>query len=73
VASSSPAVGSLAYNQAPGYVTVQAMARMPIRPGLVAQLNANNLGNAQYYDLLHPAHVVPGSGRSVLLSLSLTL
>jgi catecholate siderophore receptor len=73
LASTSPATGSGAYNQAPGYVTFQAMAKLPIRPGLTAQVNATNLGDVKYYDLLHPAHVVPGSGRTVLFSLSFTL
>jgi len=58
---------------APGYVTVQAMAKYPIRPGIDVQLNAYNLTNTKYYDLLHPSHVVPGSGPSVLLTTSFKL
>jgi catecholate siderophore receptor len=73
LASATPAAGSGLFNQAPGYVTFQAMARVPIRPGLNAQVNATNLSDVKYYDLLHPAHVVPGSGRTVLFSLSFTL
>ncbi|HEY0183051.1 MAG TPA: TonB-dependent siderophore receptor [Rhodopila sp.] len=73
LASSSPASGSNAFNLAPGYVTFQAMAKVPIRPGLTAQVNATNLADVKYYDLLHPAHVVPGSGRTVLFSLSFSL
>jgi catecholate siderophore receptor len=55
---------------APGYATAQLMAKAPIRPGVDAQLNVYN--NA-YFDLLHPAHVVPGAGRSVLLSVNFRL
>ena len=73
LASSTPAAGSGQFNQAPGYVTFQAMARVPIRPGLTAQVNASNLADVKFYDLLHPSHVVPGSGRTVLFSLSIAL
>jgi catecholate siderophore receptor len=73
LASSTPAAGSGQFNQAPGYVTFQAMARVPIRPGLTAQVNASNLADVKFYDLLHPSHVVPGSGRTVLFSLSFAL
>ena len=49
------------------------MAKYPVRPGIDLQLNAYNITNTQYYDLLHPAHVVPGSGPSVLLTTSFKL
>jgi catecholate siderophore receptor len=58
---------------APGYVTVQAMAKLPVRPGLDLQLNAYNITNTRYHDLLHPAHVVPGAGPSVLLTANFKL
>ena len=67
-AASTPNAQSQRFNIAPGYVTFQAMAKMPVRPGLDLQVNATNLANVKYYDLLHPSHVVPGSGRTVLFS-----
>ncbi|MBN8905771.1 MAG: TonB-dependent siderophore receptor [Rhodospirillales bacterium] len=72
-ASSTPNTASGRYNIAPGYVTFQAMAKMPVRPGLSLQVNATNLADVKYYDLLHPGHVVPGSGRTFLFSASFAL
>ena len=73
LASSSPDTITGAYKNAPGYVTVQAMLRVPLREGLNLQLNGYNLTNQKYYDLIHPAHVVPGAGRAVLASLNFRL
>lgn len=73
LASSTPNAASGMFNTAPGYVTFQAMAKVPVRPGLSLQVNATNLANVKYYDLLHPAHVVPGSGRTVLFSANFAL
>ncbi len=72
-ASSTPNTASGRYNIAPGYVTFQAMAKMPVRPGLSLQVNATNLADVKYYDLLHPGHVVPGSGRTFLFSANFAL
>jgi catecholate siderophore receptor len=55
--------------QVPGYWVFNAMARRPLGPHLDLQLNANNLANAYYYDEPHPAHIVLGPGRSLLLGL----
>ena len=52
---------------------VQAVLRVPLREGLALQLNGYNLTNQKYYDLIHPAHVVPGAGRSLLASLNFRL
>ncbi len=49
------------------------MVKYPVRPGIDVQLNANNISNVRYYDLLHPSHVVPGAGTSVLLTTSFKL
>jgi catecholate siderophore receptor len=73
LASTTPNTTTKLLEYAPGYVTAQLMAKAPIRPGLDVQLNAYNLTNTAYFDLLHPAHVVPGAGRSVLLSLNFRL
>ena len=36
---------------------------------MAAQVNVNNLTNRYYYDQLHFFHVVPGEGRTALLTL----
>ena len=55
--------------EAPGYWVFNAMVRHPIAEHIDFQLNFNNLMNRYYYDQLHPAHIVPGPGRSVLAEL----
>lgn len=73
LANSSPDATTGAYKKAPGYFVVQAMVRVPLRPGLDLQLNGYNLLNQKYYDLVHPAHVVPGAGRTLLASVNVRL
>ena len=58
------------YEVTPGYVVLDAMAKYALRPGTSLQLNLDNLANRVYYDQLHPFHVVPGAGFTVLLSLT---
>jgi catecholate siderophore receptor len=58
------------FKEAPGYWTIQAMARFPVNENVAFQFNLYNLTDNKYYDLLHPAHVVPGAGRTALLTLS---
>ncbi|HMF95579.1 MAG TPA: TonB-dependent siderophore receptor [Vicinamibacterales bacterium] len=53
----------------PGYWVANAMAKRPIGPHVEAQVNLNNLADAYYFDQIHPAHIVPGPGRSALLGL----
>ena len=73
IASSSPNGTSGQIERAPGYYTLQAMAKYPISPGVELQVNGYNLTNQRYYDLLHPSHVVPGAGRAVLFSANFKL
>jgi catecholate siderophore receptor len=54
----------------PGFWTFDAMAKWAITPRLAAQVNVNNLLNKYYYDQLHFFHVVPGPGRTALVSLT---
>jgi catecholate siderophore receptor len=54
----------------PSYWVFNAAAKYPLDEKLDLQLNANNLFDKYYYDQLHPAHIVPGAGRSVLLGLN---
>jgi catecholate siderophore receptor len=63
----------IAQNTAPiekaaGYVTFDAMAKYRLSEQIALQVNVYNLTDRYYYDQLHPFHVVPGAGRSVLVS-----
>jgi catecholate siderophore receptor len=53
----------------PEFWTFDAMAKYAIAPRVAAQVNVNNLTNRYYYDQLHFFHVVPGEGRTALLTL----
>lgn len=69
-ASSTPSLkaGNYYMELAPGYVLFNAMAKYPVTEHIYVQLNVNNLTDVRYYDLLHPSHVVPGAGRTGLLT-----
>ncbi|HEV2702808.1 MAG TPA: hypothetical protein VGV09_14350, partial [Steroidobacteraceae bacterium] len=54
----------------PGFWDFDAMAKYAITPHIAAQLNLNNIFNKYYYDQLHFFHVVPGEGRTLLVSIS---
>jgi catecholate siderophore receptor len=56
--------------QAPGYVEFDAMAKYIISGKFDVQMNVYNIGDNYYYDTLHPAFVIPGAGRSAMLTLS---
>ena len=49
------------------------MEKVPLREELALQLNGYNLTDQKYYDLVHPSHIVPGVGRTLLASLSFRL
>jgi catecholate siderophore receptor len=66
----STAGGVAFFKEALGYWTIQALAKFPITEQIALQFNLYNLTGNQYYDLLHPAHVVPGAGCTALLTLS---
>jgi catecholate siderophore receptor len=53
----------------PSYWTFDTMAKYAITPRVAAQVNVNNLTNRYYYEQLHFFHVVPGEGRTALLTL----
>lgn len=50
----------------PSYWVFNAMISHPLNEHVDVQLNGYNLANRYYYDLIHPGHVVPGTGRSLL-------
>ena len=56
----------------PGYWVFNAMLSHPLNEHIDLQLNGYNLANRFYYDQLHPGHVVPGAGRSLLVGLKFT-
>jgi catecholate siderophore receptor len=64
-------VGGVAFlREVPGYVVASVMAKYPLSGNVDLQLNISNLTNVAYYDQLHPSHVVPGAGRTALLTLT---
>ncbi len=56
-----------------GYITFNAMAKYQITPKISMQLNIYNITNEFYYDQLHPSHVIPGAGRTLLLTTNIKL
>ena len=46
------------------------MAKYDISEKLSLQLNVNNIFDKYYYEGLHNFHVVPGAGRTALLTLN---
>lgn len=64
-------VGGVAFlREAPGYWIASAMANLPLSPNVDLQLNLTNLTNNRFYDQIGGSRVVPGSGRTALLTLS---
>ena len=54
----------------PGYWTFDAMAKYDFTERMSLQLNVNNIFDEYYYDAVHNFHVVPGAGRTALLTLN---
>jgi catecholate siderophore receptor len=54
----------------PDYITFDAMAKYRVNDQLDLQLNVYNLTDKYYYDMMHFAFVVPGAGRSAMLTLN---
>jgi catecholate siderophore receptor len=52
----------------PGYWVVDALVKYHVTKNINVQLNVYNLADNYYYDQIHPAHVVPGAGRSAMLT-----
>jgi catecholate siderophore receptor len=57
---------------APGYWTLNAMAKYKLSRRVSVQANIYNLTDNYYLDQLHPNHVIPGAGISALFSTSFT-
>lgn len=72
-ASSSPAAGTDVILRAPGYWTMQLMAKYPVTPNVSLQMNVTNVTNTYYYDMLHPGHVILGPSRAALFTVAAKL
>jgi catecholate siderophore receptor len=55
--------------QAPGYVIGNAMVKKQLTKKISLQLTVNNLADAYYLDGVHPGHVIPGAGRTFLMTM----
>ena len=61
--------GAVAFHtKVPAYATFSAMAKYYVNEHIDLQLNVNNIFNTFYYDQVHPSHMVPGAGRTALLT-----
>jgi catecholate siderophore receptor len=69
-ASTTPTVvsGVPFFKEVPGYYTLSVMVKYYLTEQVSLQLNVDNLTDKFYYDQIHPAHVVPGAGRTALFS-----
>lgn len=70
--------GQIITAKVPSYVTADAMVSYPVSDNLTLQLNVYNLANTFYYATSYDTrpnenHVVPGAGRTVLLTAGLSL
>ena len=68
-----PTAATPAVNQAPGtrYTLYSFMAAYELNPRLSLRFNVNNLTDKRYIDRGYNGHVIPGPGRTVLLSANL--
>lgn len=51
-----------------GYVVVDALVSYKLSKNIDLRLNMNNIGDKYYIDRIGGGHIIPGAGRSVLLS-----
>jgi outer membrane receptor for ferric coprogen and ferric-rhodotorulic acid len=69
-ASSLPVTGTTIIERAPGYTTMQLMAKYRINSHLSAQVNVSNVSDLTYYAALHPTHIIVGPARAAVFSLT---
>jgi catecholate siderophore receptor len=55
--------------QVPGYWVFNAMVKRVLTERLELHANIYNLTDKDYYDQIHPAHIIPGAARSALIGL----
>ena len=58
------------FERAPGYAIGGLMARYVVNDRIKVQVNIYNITDAYYYDAPQSFHVIPGAGRSAMLTLS---
>lgn len=57
------------YREVGDYWTLSSLIKYPLTRHINLQMNMYNLTNNEYYDQIHPSHVVPGAGRSALFTI----
>jgi catecholate siderophore receptor len=54
----------------PSYSSVDAMARYTLSQSLALKINVTNLTDEYYFEQLHPWHVIPAAGRTVMFAVN---
>lgn len=57
------------FTSAPGYATLDLMAKWQVNDHVRLQVNVNNLTDAYYYDQIHNFHIIPGEGRMAMFTI----
>lgn len=65
---STPQAATNLINTVPGYWTFSAMAKYAVTEKVSLQVNVTNLTDRNYIDQIHPAHVIPGEGRTAMFT-----
>ena len=58
------------FTYAPGYTTMDLMAKWQATDHVRLQANINNVTDAYYFDQIHPFHIIPGEGRTALFTIA---
>ena len=58
------------FTYAPGYTTLDLMAKWQATDHIRLQVNLNNVTDAYYFDQIHPFHIIPGEGRTALFTIA---
>ncbi len=58
------------FTSAPGYTTLDLMAKWQATQHIRLQVNVNNVTDAYYFDQIHGFHVIPGEGRAALFTIA---
>src|SRR5215831_1839821 len=59
-------------SQVPGYVRWDLMGAYRLNRNMGIQLNVQNVMDTTYYDQVHPSQIIPGDGRTFILSANFT-
>jgi catecholate siderophore receptor len=70
VASSTVDAATGLLREVPDYWRFDAMAKYALTDNVDLQLNLYNLTDEFYFETIHPAHIIPGAGRTALLTTS---